>query len=97
MNEIHLVRYGYIQCEGSLMYQVKGDFSSLKGSYYEIGKQQGEFVKQNPYLIPQFIHEENVISNNHWTESRNILNKHCPGINEEIEGFCEVLKIPSKI
>ena len=36
---------------------------------------------------PQFIHEENVISNNHWTESRNILNKHCPGINEEIEGF----------
>lgn len=72
---------------GSLMYQVKGYFSSLKGSYYEIGKQQGEFVKQNPYLIPQFIHEENVISNNHWTESRNILNKHCPGINEEIEGF----------
>lgn len=65
----------------------KGYFSSLKGSYYEIGKQQGEFVKQNPYLIPQFIHEENVISNNHWTESRNILNKHCPGINEEIEGF----------
>ncbi len=53
-------------------------------------------MKQNPYLIPQFIHEENVISNNHWTESRNILNKHCPGINEEIEGFCEVLKIPSK-
>ncbi|MBJ8151706.1 C45 family autoproteolytic acyltransferase/hydolase [Bacillus cereus] len=78
------------------MYQVKGYFSSLKGSYYETGKQQGEFVKQNPYLIPQFIHEENIISNNHWTESRNILNKHCPGINEEIEGFCEVLKIPSK-
>ncbi len=27
------------------MYQVKGYFSSLKGSHYEIGKQQGEFVK----------------------------------------------------
>ncbi|GAB6430287.1 C45 family autoproteolytic acyltransferase/hydolase [Bacillus luti] len=78
------------------MYQVKGYFSSLKGSHYEIGKQQGEFVKQHPYLIPQFIQEENLISHNHWTESRNILNQYCPGINEEIEGFCEVLKIPSE-
>ena len=53
-------------------------------------------MKQHPYLIPQFIQEENLISDNHWTESRNILNQYCPGINEEIEGFCEVLKIPSE-
>ena len=46
-----------------------------------------EFVKQNPYLIRNLYTKKNVISNNHWTESRNILNKHCPGINEEIEGF----------
>ncbi|CUB39925.1 C45 family autoproteolytic acyltransferase/hydolase [Bacillus cereus] len=78
------------------MYQVKGYFSSLKGSHYEIGKQQGEFVKQHPYLIPQFIQKENLISHQHWTESRNILHNYCPGINEEIEGFCEVLKIPSE-
>lgn len=78
------------------MYQVKGYFSPLKGSYYEIGKQQGEFVKQHSYLIPQFILEENLISDSHLTESRNVLNKYCSGINEEIEGFCEVLKIPSK-
>ncbi|HHK5550706.1 choloylglycine hydrolase [Bacillus anthracis] len=78
------------------MYQVKGYFSSLKGSHYEIGKQQGEFVEQHPFLIPQFIEQENLISHNHWTESRNILNQYCSGINEEIEGFCEVLKIPSK-
>ncbi|MED0973214.1 C45 family peptidase [Bacillus paramycoides] len=77
------------------MYQVKGYFSSLKGSHYKIGKQQGEFVKNHPYLIPQFIQQEHLISNNHWTESRNVLNQYCPGINEEIEGFCEVLKIPS--
>ncbi|CUB11160.1 Acyl-coenzyme A:6-aminopenicillanic acid acyl-transferase [Bacillus cereus] len=78
------------------MYQVKGYFSSLKGSHYEIGKQQGEFVKQHPYLIPQFIGQENLISHNYWTESRNILNQYCPGINGEIEGFCEVLKIPAE-
>ncbi|MGG0155632.1 C45 family autoproteolytic acyltransferase/hydolase [Bacillus mycoides] len=78
------------------MYKVKGYFSSLKGSHYEIGKQQGEFVKNHLYLIPQFMQEEHLISDNHWTESRKILNKYCPGINEEIEGFCEVLKIPSK-
>lgn len=78
------------------MYQVKGYFSSLKGSHYEIGKKQGEFVKQHSYLIPQFIEQENLISHNHWTESRNILNQYCSGINEEIEGFCEVLKIPAK-
>lgn len=78
------------------MYQVKGYFSSLKGSHYEIGKQQGEFVEQHPFLIPQFIEQENLISHNHWTESRNILNQYCSGINEEIEGFCEVLKIPTK-
>ncbi|NWK69839.1 choloylglycine hydrolase [Bacillus paramycoides] len=77
------------------MYQVKGYFSSLKGSHYKIGIQQGEFVKNHPYLIPQFIQQEHLISNNHWTESRNVLNQYCPGINEEIEGFCEVLKIPS--
>ncbi|MGF9872961.1 C45 family peptidase [Bacillus tropicus] len=78
------------------MYQVKGYFSSLKGSHYEIGKKQGEFVKQHSYLIPQFIEQENLISHIHWTESRNILNQYCSGINEEIEGFCEVLKIPAK-
>ena len=78
------------------MYQVKGYFSSLKGSHYDIGKQQGEFVKNHPYLIPQFIQKEHLISNNYWTESRNILNQYCPGINEEIEGFCEVLKIPAR-
>ncbi|HDR6312990.1 TPA: choloylglycine hydrolase [Bacillus cereus] len=78
------------------MYEVKGYFSSLKGSYYDIGKQQGEFVKNYPYLIPQFILQEHLVSDNYWTESRNILNQYCPGINEEIEGFCEVLKIPSK-
>ncbi|MED0960425.1 C45 family peptidase [Bacillus paramycoides] len=78
------------------MYQVNGYFSSLKGSHYEIGKQQGEFVKNHPYLIPQFMQQENLISDNHWTESRNVQNQYCPGINEEIEGFCEVLKIPSR-
>ncbi|MGG5735602.1 MULTISPECIES: C45 family autoproteolytic acyltransferase/hydolase [Bacillus cereus group] len=78
------------------MYQIKGYFSSLKGNYYEIGKQQGEFVKKHPYLIPQFIQQEHFISDNHWTESRNVLNQYCSGINEEIEGFCEVLKIPSR-
>lgn len=81
---------------GNVMYEVKGYFSSLKGSHYDIGKQQGEFVKNHPYLIPQFIQKEHLISNNYWTESRNILNQYCPGINEEIEGFCEVLKIPAK-
>ncbi|EJV86627.1 choloylglycine hydrolase [Bacillus mycoides] len=78
------------------MYQIKGYFSSLKGNHYEIGKQQGEFVKKHPYLIPQFIQQENLISDNHWAESRNVLKQYCPGINEEIEGFCEVLKIPSR-
>ncbi len=48
------------------MYQVKGYFSSLKGSHYEIGKQQGEFVKQHSYLVPQFIQQENLISPNHF-------------------------------
>ncbi|KAB2451891.1 choloylglycine hydrolase [Bacillus sp. CH126_4D] len=78
------------------MYEVKGYFSSLKGSHYDIGKQQGEFVKNHPYLIPQFIQQEHLVSDNYWSECRNILNQYCPGINEEIEGFCEVLKIPSK-
>ena len=33
---------------GNLMvYQIKGYFSSLKGNHYEIGKQQGEFVKKS--------------------------------------------------
>ncbi|MDI6503785.1 C45 family autoproteolytic acyltransferase/hydrolase [Bacillus wiedmannii] len=78
------------------MYEVKGYFSSLKGSHYDIGRQQGEFVKSHPYLIPQFIQQEHLVSDNYWTESRNILNQYCPGINEEIDGFCEVLKIPAR-
>ncbi|MDG1622953.1 choloylglycine hydrolase, partial [Bacillus mobilis] len=53
------------------MYEVKGYFSSLKGSHYDIGKQQGEFVKNYPYLIPQFIEQEHLVSDNYWTESRN--------------------------
>lgn len=79
-----------------MMYEVKGYFSSLKGSHYDIGRQQGEFVKSHPYLIPQFIQQEHLVSDNYWTESRNILNQYCPGINEEFDGFCEVLKIPAR-
>ena len=69
------------------MYQVKGYFSSLRGSHYEIGKQQGEFVKQHPYLIPQFIQKENLISHQHWTESRNILHNYCPELMKRLKGF----------
>ncbi|EEM04855.1 Choloylglycine hydrolase [Bacillus pseudomycoides] len=44
------------------MFQVKGYFASLSGSYYEIGRQQGEFVKNNPFLVSHFIQQEKYIS-----------------------------------
>jgi len=75
------------------LFQVKGYFASLSGSYYEIGRQQGEFVKNNPFLVSHFIQQEKYISDDYWKESRDILEQYCPGINEEIEGFCDVLKI----
>ena len=75
------------------LYQVKGYFASLSGSQYEIGRQQGEFVKNNPFLVAHFIQQEKYISDEYWKESRNILEQYCPGINEEIEGFCDMLKI----
>ncbi|MBO1581683.1 C45 family peptidase [Bacillus sp. XF8] len=75
------------------MYTVKGHFASLSGNHYEIGRKQGEFVRNNLHLLSQFIQQEKFIADEHWKESRNILEQYCPGINEEIEGFCDVLKI----
>lgn len=69
-------------------------YTKLEGSNYEIGRKLGEDIKKIPELLNQCILPRGTFSKNELDEINKIFNEFCPGINEEIIGFSEVLKIP---
>ncbi len=62
----------------------------LEGSSYEIGKKLG----QMSIGIPGMVLNEDAFSKEEESKVYKLFDEFCPGINEEIEGFAEVLKVP---
>lgn len=69
----------------------------LEGTSYEVGRMQGELLKNYPELIsfyttpnPNFepLNKNNLDSIFHFNE------EFCPGINDELQGFADSLNIP---
>jgi len=81
------------------MIKVKGYHTVLKGSSYEIGQQQANIlVKKYPQALKCVIGETSNISNNLFKDLITLFDRFCPGLNEEIIGFCDVLKVsPNKL
>lgn len=75
------------------MYKVNGFFTFLQGSSYEVGLKQSEIFKNNPELLRFFLSKEPVVNDKEFDEMKTQLEIYCPGINEELNGFCDGLKI----
>lgn len=73
------------------MYQTKGYFASLKGSYYDIGRQQAQFSTKHSELLQ--INDKDSVTETEFRKTWDLYEEYCPGINEEISGFCDELKI----
>lgn len=76
------------------MHKIKGYQIGLQGSSYELGKQQAVFYKENPKLL--VLQDKEFVNDITFNEIRNMFDEFCPGLNEEIAGFCDALKISPK-
>ncbi len=66
----------------------------LKGSAYEVGALQGNLIKDIPGFIEFFRSGRDVPQKQDFGKTLLLFRKHCPGVAEEIEGFCDCVKIP---
>jgi predicted choloylglycine hydrolase len=81
---------------GMMMKQVKGYFSYLQGTSYEVGKAQGKMIKASPQAFKHFILDTPDLSEMEWKETERMIDRFCPVIHEEINGFCDEIKISPK-
>lgn len=75
------------------MEKIKGYHIGLTGTSEEIGRKQAEYFKRNPEMLKYMLGDCETASDKEFRERRSMLDEFCPGINEEIEGFCDELKI----
>lgn len=69
-------------------------YMKLEGSNYEVGEKLGHMVESIPGLIELCKTPQGKFSKDEMNEIFKLFNEFCPGINEEITGFSDVLKIP---
>ncbi|HOU84464.1 MAG TPA: C45 family autoproteolytic acyltransferase/hydrolase [Spirochaetota bacterium] len=68
----------------------------LEGNHYEIGKKQGKELLTVPEFVKWYTSPpsgKGKLSDKDYAEAVNFFDKYCPGINTEIEGMSEVLKV----
>ena len=69
----------------------------LVGSAYEVGRQQGEWLAGKPDAARFFtspLPERGPLTPQQAEATLKIFRQHCPGLNEEIEGFATALGVP---
>lgn len=67
----------------------------LEGSNYEAGMTLGRIAGNNPGLKQFMTLKEPFLSKQDEQQMLRLFDEFCPGLNEEIEGFAEELKIPA--
>lgn len=71
----------------------------LAGTAYEVGKKQGEWLQNYPKAVQFFTSPLEGKSYPTPQEAKQLLqffDKHCPGLNEEIQGFADALSVPAE-
>lgn len=66
---------------------------NYEGTNYQAGQQIGQWVLSQPELLQKVLLPPNVYPETKLSEIEGLLNQYCPGINEEIQGFADTLKI----
>ncbi|MCX7749327.1 MAG: C45 family peptidase [Clostridia bacterium] len=75
------------------MMEMRAYHIELKGSSYQVGKVLGSMAKEVPGLQEFLILKENAFTSEEEKEVYKLFDAFCPGINEEIAGFSDVLSV----
>jgi predicted choloylglycine hydrolase len=67
---------------------------TLRGSAYEVGKAQGEAMRQFPQAADFFRSGLEANKQGDFDSTLKMFDRYCPGINDEIKGFADGLGIP---
>ncbi|MBN1488107.1 MAG: acyl-CoA--6-aminopenicillanic acid acyltransferase [Anaerolineae bacterium] len=67
----------------------------LEGTSYEVGQQQAHAIKEIPGFVQFLRSGEGKFSPEVFAQITSLYDRYSPGINEEIQGFAEVLEIPA--
>ncbi len=68
----------------------------LEGDNYTIGQKLGAMVQAVPELANSHIMPDSVFSKGNEKKVLKLFDRFCPGINEEITGFSDILKVPAE-
>lgn len=68
-------------------------FKNLTGTHYEVGQALGQWTLSRPDLLQRVILPPNAYPADKLRAIEVLLDRHCAGVNEEIQGFADALKI----
>ncbi|UJM28158.1 C45 family peptidase [Bacillus aerophilus] len=74
------------------MQEMSAYFHELKGTAYEIGKQQAVWLKEHPLLKKQYIQSEPLLKEA-VKETKQLIRPFLPRLEEELTGFCDEMQI----
>ncbi|MBD3859965.1 linear amide C-N hydrolase [Bacillus sp. 28A-2] len=74
------------------MQKMSAYFHEMKGTAYEVGKQQAVWLKEHPLLRTQYIRSEPVTIEA-VKETKQLIRPYLPQLDEEIAGFCDELQL----
>lgn len=66
---------------------------NFTGTNYEVGGQIGQWVMTRPDLLQRFIMGPDAFPADKLAQIEALLDRYCPGVNEEIQGFADTLRI----
>jgi predicted choloylglycine hydrolase len=67
----------------------------LEGNSYEIGRTLGNIYGSIPGFVEGFRLKEGNLSKHDEEQMLQMFDEFCPGINEEVSGFADAVKIPA--
>ena len=71
----------------------------LEGTSYEVGKAQGDILKQDEEVIAAFassVLDPKELGFKDLQEMHEFYKEYCPGVNDEVQGFAESLGVPAE-
>ena len=76
------------------MKELRAHYMHIEGTNYKVGETLGNIYCNIPGLKERFRFSEGVFTKQKEKQMFQMFDKFCPGINEEISGFAETIKIP---
>lgn len=68
-------------------------FKNLTGTHYDVGVTLGRWTLSRPDLLQRSILPPNAYPTDKLHAITNLLDRYCPGVNDEIQGFADTVKI----